>query len=289
MPEDLENRLNADPKTDTISGESKVEAPDVSAMKVTGIEQPDPNEPAITKEEIDNKDRVVPGAKWEFDEDVAKCFNNMLERSIPGYTDMRRLTYDLGKRFIQPYASTVIDLGASRGEALRPFIEEGKALNYIGLEVSEPMRVEFKKEFGQRDNVKVLDYDLRTLDHLDFAPHKVDLVLSILTLLFTPIQYRSKIIKNVYDMLEPGGAFIVVEKILGSCSEIDDMLVDAYYELKSANGYSPDDIQRKKASLEGVQVPVTRDANVDMLKAEGFRKVDGFFRNLNFAGWIAIK
>ena len=289
MPEDLENRLNAqivaDPKTDTISGTFEVEG-----AKVTGIEPHDPEEPAMTKEAIDaSVDKVVPGNKWEFDADVAACFNNMLERSIPGYFDMRRLSYDLGKRFIQPYASTVIDLGASRGEALRPFIEEGKALNYIGLEVSEPMRREFKKEFGAYENVSVMDYDLRTIDSGDFSHHKVDLVLSILTLLFTPIQYRSKIIKNVYDMLQPGGAFILVEKVLGSCSEIDDMLVDAYYEMKSANGYSPDDIQRKKASLEGVQVPVTRDANVAMLKAEGFSKVDGFFRNLNFAGWIAVK
>lgn len=260
---------------------------------VTNIETPDPGEPVMSKKEIDeqslNVDKVVPGNKWEFDENVAKCFNNMLERSIPGYIDMRNLCYSLGEKFIKPYDSTVIDLGASRGEALRPFIEDGKALSLIGLEVSAPMRDEFQKEFGSHKNVSIVDYDLRSISSDHFIQHNVTLVLSILTLLFTPIQYRSKIIKNVYDMLEPGGAFILVEKVLGSCCEIDDLLVDCYHEMKSANGYSPTDIERKKASLEGVQVPITGEANVALLRAEGFSKVDEFYRNLNFAGWIAIK
>lgn len=265
---------------------------DVSAMNVTGLESSDPNEHVMSKEEIDSVDRVVPGSKWEFDESVAKCFNNMLERSIPGYTDMRGLCYELGKKFVRQ-GSSIVDLGASRGEALRPFIENhyDQVNFFVGLEVSEPMRNEMISEFGHLDKVQVRDYDLRTINSLDFTVHREnnDLVLSVLTLLFTPIQYRSKIIKNVYDMLSPGGAFIVVEKVLGGCCETDDLLVDAYYELKAANGYTPDDIQRKKASLEGVQVPLTHDANVELLKAEGFSKVEGFYRNLNFAGWIAIK
>lgn len=35
------------------------------------------------KEMSPMKDNVKPGEKWEFNEDVAACFANMLERSIP--------------------------------------------------------------------------------------------------------------------------------------------------------------------------------------------------------------
>ena len=48
------------------------------------------------------RDNVKPGEKWEFNEDVAACFANMLERSIPDYKSMRALTYKAGERFIQP-------------------------------------------------------------------------------------------------------------------------------------------------------------------------------------------
>ena len=41
------------------------------------------------------RDNVKPGEKWEFNEDVAACFANMLERSIPDYKSMRALTYKI--------------------------------------------------------------------------------------------------------------------------------------------------------------------------------------------------
>ena len=232
-----------------------------------------------------NTDNVTPKGKWEFNEDVAKCFNDMLERSIPGYLEMRKLTYQLGRTFLNEN-STVLDLGASRGEALRPFIEEGIAKKFIGLEVSEPMRKEMESEFKNNANVEVLDYDLRKFNSNDF---EADLVLSVLTLLFTPIQYRSSIIKNIYNILPEGGAFILVEKVLGSCADLDDLLVDCYYDMKRGNGYSQEDIDNKKASLEGVQVIQTDATNKQMLLNEGFTKVDCFYRNLNFSALVAIK
>lgn len=36
-----------------------------------------------------NVDNVSPNGKWEFDSEVARCFANMLERSIPDYRSMR--------------------------------------------------------------------------------------------------------------------------------------------------------------------------------------------------------
>jgi tRNA (cmo5U34)-methyltransferase len=240
---------------------------------------------ADQKEKTDN---VVPGDKWLFDADVAKSFNNMLERSIPGYWDMRKLCYELGRQFVYP-GSTVLDMGASRGEALRPFIEEGIARKFIGLEVSEPMRDEMVGEYANNAQVEVRDYDLRFFDSGDFKGEDISLCLSVLTLLFTPIQYRSQIVRTAYELLPEGGAFIVVEKVLGQCSDIDDLLVDSYYAMKKDNGYTQEDIDKKKASLEGVQVIQTTETNLRMLFNEGFRKVDSFYQNLNFCGWIAIK
>lgn len=48
----------------------------------------------------DNVD--VKGKRWEFDDEVAKCFDDMLERSIPNYETMRTLVYNVGKHFVKP-------------------------------------------------------------------------------------------------------------------------------------------------------------------------------------------
>ena len=60
------------------------------------------------------RDNVHPGEKWEFNGEIAACFANMLERSIPDYRSMRALTYKLGERFIQP-ETLIVDVGCSTG------------------------------------------------------------------------------------------------------------------------------------------------------------------------------
>ena len=38
--------------------------------------------------------------------------------------------------------------------------------------------------------------------------------------------------------LNDGGAFIIVEKVLGNSAKIDDLFVKEYYNLKQENGYT---------------------------------------------------
>jgi hypothetical protein len=67
------------------------------------------------------------------------------------------------------------------------------------------------------------------------------------------------------------------------------MMVHEYYGMKAQNGYTQEQIERKRLSLEGVLVPVTARWNEEMLAAAGFTQIDCFWRWMNFAGWIAIK
>jgi tRNA (cmo5U34)-methyltransferase len=114
------------------------------------------------------------------------------------------------------------------------------------------------------------------------------LTLAVLTLQFIPIECRQRVLADLYRLTRPGGAVVVVEKVLGSDAAADKLMVDAYYAMKRANGYSTDDIEAKRKSLQGVLVPLTADANESLLRAEGFR-VQQFWQALNFAGWLAIK
>ena len=70
---------------------------------------------------------------------------------------------------------------------------------------------------------------------------------------------------------------------------LDDLFVSEYYKMKSDHSYTQEQIANKRKSLEGVLVPITAKWNEDMLYTAGFRKVDCFWRKLNFAGWIAVK
>lgn len=228
---------------------------------------------------------VMPEKKWEFDEKVTAVFDNMLQRSIPAYEDMRKLVERIGRRFIK-LGTYIVDIGCSNGRAIEPFFRKyGYDNKYMMIDTSKPMLEECKKRFGESEELKILDYDITK----GLPRCEASLVLSVLSLQFTPIEYRHKILSSIYDSLIEGGAVIVVEKVLGNTYEIDSALVDEYYKIKSDNAYTQEQIQSKRKSLEGVLVPITARWNEDLLKETGFRQVDCFWRFLNFAGWVAIK
>lgn len=119
-------------------------------------------------------------------------------------------------------------------------------------------------------------------------PDNQSLVLSILSMQFMPTAYRQNMINSIYEALNPGGAFVFVEKIIAD-EGTDDLNVDLYYQMKRENGYTEEKIMQKRKSLENVLSPLKAEWNEDMLHEAGFEKVDMFWRCLNFCGWVAIK
>ncbi len=233
-------------------------------------------------------DKVVPGDKWEFDESVTACFDNMLERSIPQYQAMRQTCFDIACQFRQEHTD-IVDLGCSRGEAIAELIRKFGAHNrFIGIEVSEPMIEAARSRFKGYIDSGIVDIRKCDLRH-EYPPVNASVTLSVLTLQFTPIEYRQRIVRDIYKHTRTGGVLILVEKILGATADIDALMVDEYYKFKSSNGYTQDDIQRKRMSLEGVLVPVTAKWNEEILRSAGFNEVDCFWRWMNFAGWVAVK
>lgn len=233
-------------------------------------------------------DQTQPNGKWEFDREVTQAFDNMLTRSIPQYEVMRQACFDLACYYRQPNTD-IVDLGCSRGEAISKLIDKYGATNrFVGVEISKPMVEAARQRYQGLIDCKVAD--IKELDlRKDYPNCRASVTLCVLTLQFTPIEYRQRILKNIYDHLLPNGALILVEKVLGADADLDEIMVKLYYQLKAKNGYSQEQIERKRLSLEGVLVPVTARWNEELLKMAGFRHVDSFWRWMNFAGWVAVK
>lgn len=234
------------------------------------------------------RDATMPDGKWEFDASVTSVFDDMLSRSIPQYEVMRRACLDVAARYVQP-ATDIVDLGCSRGEAMAGLVDRfGAGNRFVGVEVSAPMLAAARERFAgyvKCGVVQILDTDLRR----GYPPCRASVTLAVLTIQFTPIEYRLRILREVFKHTVPGGALVLVEKVIGATADIDAALVATYYDLKRENGYSQDQIERKRVSLEGVLVPVTAKWNEEMLAACGFREVDCFWRWMNFAAWVAVK
>lgn len=239
---------------------------------------------------MSKNDEFIPeeGARWQFDENVTEVFSDMLSRSIPGYESMRELVYRIAKNYAKE-GTNILDIGCSSGLSSEMLIKEiGPRCNFVLTDVSNPMLDKCRAKYSDaiaQGYVTVKNNDLRKA-----LPVKgCSVILSCLTIQFTPIEYRQFIIENIYNSLESGGAFVFVEKVLGNTNEIDNVLVKEYYDLKKENRYTEEQISKKRKSLEGVLVPLTSEMNETLLKSCGFRKVDVFWRYLNFSAIVAIK
>ena len=230
------------------------------------------------------RDEVMPNGRWQFDEAVTEAFDDMLRRCIPQYQIMRQAVFDIGQQFTRD-GTAVVDLGCSRGGALAPFVYACKGVNFVGVEISEPMAQAARSRFTHYPNVEIVLGDLRTF----YPSVSASLTLAVLTLQFVPIEYRQAIVRRAYEHTWAGGAFILVEKVLGGSALLDTIMVDIYLDMKRENGYTDEQIDRKRLALEGALVPVTAAWNEDLLRTAGFSFVDCFWRWQNFAAWVAVK
>jgi len=210
---------------------------------------------------------------------------------------MRNLTSELAARRINEVPATfpkVVDLGASRGSAIAALKAQDikPSAEFWGLEESQPMLDVMRERFATDRYVFPTHCDLRHVTNntaYGLSPGGTSVIMSVLTLMFIPMEHRQRVLQVMYDALEPGGYFLYVEKILGSSARMNSILADGYYAMKARNGYTQEEIDTKKTSLEGVLVPLTYDMHLSMLKQAGFRHVDTYFRHYNFCGMLAIK
>lgn len=234
------------------------------------------------------QDKVMMNDKWVFNKEVADCFDDMLQRSIPGYDTMRELVTNIGAEYVKE-SFNIVDLGCGNGESVAPFVHYfGTTQDYYLVDNSEPMLDVCRDRYSE-----LIKYGMMNIENMDirheFPPIKAALVLSILTLQFVPIEYRPIIMKRIYDHLKPGGAFIFVEKVNCESAELQKLVTKEYYKMKNKNGYSQTQIDNKRESLEGVMSCLPASWNETMLRNAGFTKIENFWRHLNFAGWVAIK
>jgi tRNA (cmo5U34)-methyltransferase len=238
--------------------------------------------------EIGLTNDTIPEGQWTFDEDVTTVFDNMLARSIPQYPTMRELVLTIAVSFATsvPKPTVLVDLGCSRGESIAALrVALGSDAFFVGIDSSEPMLAAARIRFRGCDNVRIDHLDLRS----GYPEAQASVTLVVLTLQFVPLEHRQRVVHNIFIHTRPGGAFVLVEKVLGASSGINATMVETYEAMKARNGYTSEQIDRKRVSLEGVLVPLTAAWNEDLLRQAGFHYIDCFWRWMNFAGWIAVR
>ena len=96
------------------------------------------------------------------------------------------------------------------------------------------------------------------------------------------------LLKKSYKSLNSGGAFIAVNKIESNNAKFQDIFNQVYFDFKKKK-ISSSDILKKSQALRSVMSLNTETEEIKNLKQVGFKKIEIFFKYLNFIGIIAVK
>jgi len=223
--------------------------------------------------------------KWTFNHEVSKCFDEMLNRSIPDFKNLTELITGITTTQ-NKQKPRILDIGCGTGTSIKPIIERIPQAEYYLIDNSYDMLQQAEKKFKGQNNVNIIHQDIT---ETPITYQNIDICLSILTLQFIPIDYRQKVLTQIYNSLNKKGIFLLVEKVWSNHYEINNILNNMYYSHKQKEYYTKNEINQKKQKLINTLIPLTPQMNQELLQDVGFKKIDIFWKNINFIGYICIK
>jgi len=223
--------------------------------------------------------------QFEFDEEVAAVFDDMLHRSVPFYDESQKITEFFVLKKLEN-GGLMYDLGCSTASLLLNIQRKlTQPAQLVGLDNSEAMLQQARKKceaYGA-------DVEVQNADILEYNYKDADVFVSNYTLQFIRPLVREELVKKIASALKKEGIFIFSEKVISHHPKLNKDLIECYYDFKKDQGYSQYEIMQKREALENVLVPYSEDENIKMALNCGFSHCEVVFRWANFSTFIAIK
>ncbi len=233
---------------------------------------------------------------FEFNDQVAEVFEDMIARSVPGYAAMLSMTRVMAQRLVDP-GTKVFDLGTSLGTAvrlIRPCIPATASIIAVDSSPSMIRRLNEKLRSDSAEtsspsvpnlaSVEVRCEDVRQTEIADAS-----LVILNLTLQFIPVADRLPLLRRIHSGLRAGGALLLSEKVRFESADVQHWLTELHHDFKRAHGYSDLEIAQKRTALENTLIPETIETHRQRLHQAGFATSALWFQCFNFISLLAIK
>jgi len=245
------------------------------------------------KEDPQQKDRLfakkmLPG-DFVFDDQVASVFEDMINRSVPGYSTIIAMIGVLAENYCQE-GSKIYDLGCSLGGATLAAVDKVSCEDYRAIAIdNSPAMIERLQTKLSGLPQYASRIECRCEDLLDSEISDASVVVLNFTLQFIPLAARDVLLTRIYEGMRPSAVLIISEKISFPDEKLNALFIEMYHGFKETMGYSKLEISQKRAALEKVLLPETLDVHRQRLSNIGFSSVDVWFQCFNFASMVAFK
>jgi tRNA (cmo5U34)-methyltransferase len=227
-------------------------------------------------------------ADFRFDDNVAAVFPDMIQRSVPGYSNIIAMTGLVAARHAQDN-TRCYDLGCSLGASTLAMASQlkNRPLQFIAVDNSEAMLLRCQHAINSLPGSFNIQLICDSLQNVSIENSSV--VVMNFTLQFVSPVERDAVIRNIYDGLQPGGVLILSEKICFENPVMQSLTTDLHHAFKMANGYSELEVSQKRTALDNVLIPETLAAHERRLRQSGFENIGVWFQCFNFISLLAIK
>ena len=224
---------------------------------------------------------------FAFDGQVADVFENMINRSVPGYALLLDLIGQLTEKYAQP-DSNCYDLGCSLGASTLKIRQHLPAsCHVIGVDTSPAMVERCRTNMARDHSQASVEIRQEAMQHTSITNASV--VVLNFTLQFIPDEQRADLLAKLARNMLPGGALILSEKIRFEDTSTQAHMTELHHDFKKYHGYSDLEIAQKRAALENVLIPNTEQQHLQRLTDAGLQAAQVYLRCFNFASFLAIK
>ena len=225
---------------------------------------------------------------FTFDQSVSDAFDDMVDRSVPGYRTLIANIGPIAALFLRTNTNCY-DLGCSHGAAALSVYQhhhdDSVLIHAIDNSAAMINHCNILIKQANAENTIIT----QKADICDIEIKNASVVILNLTLQFLPIKKREELLKKIYSGLVDGGVCILTEKIIFDDQYQEKLFQQLHKQFKSANQYSELEISQKRKALENVLIRETLDAHFNRLSVTGFTHISTWFQCINFASILAIK
>jgi tRNA (cmo5U34)-methyltransferase len=223
---------------------------------------------------------------WSFNDKVSKVFDQHVNQSIPLYKEFHKQIAKISEFYCKD-DSTIYDLGCSTGKFIMEISKVKKQnLNIIGIDDSKKMihLCKLKTKKIKKNKITLLCGDMFNLKF-----KKADLIVCCLVLPFFIRAKQIKLIDKIYKSLNSGGVAIFLNKSISKHAQFENIFNQLYSDFKLSKGILARDVLNKTQSLRSAHTINTTEDDLKLFKKIGFKKIDIFFKYLNFTGFLVEK
>lgn len=227
-------------------------------------------------------------ADFEFNAHVVGVFEDMINRSVPGYGTIVHSLSHFAEQFVSAESNSY-DLGCSLGAstiAMLKGIQHSDA-RLIAVDNSNEMITRARQYITAVDlakQVKVMEQDV-----LQTTVENASLVTLNFLLQFIQPEQRFSLLSSIYAGMNTGACMVLSEKVRFDDTLSQNRITNLHHKFKSDQGYSELEIAQKRDSLENVMKLDTQAQHIDRLHSVGFKEVQQWYQNTAFVSFYAIK